>query len=71
MIGAGQILAESHNVEASELGNPKTDSEILFEEYLRAHCLFNWNHEAPVEGKRTTPDYRLEFGGSTLFFEVK
>ena len=49
----------------------QNDSELLFEEYLTAHGYSNWTHEAPVEGKRKKPDYRMDFGDSSLFFEVK
>lgn len=48
----------------SELGNPSTASELLFEEYLTAHGYMGWTHEKPMEGKPTTPDYRLLFGGA-------
>ena len=49
----------------------RNESEILFEEYLTAHGHNEWTHESPVEGKRKNPDYRLEYGGSSYFFEVK
>jgi len=55
----------------SNLGNVKTQSELLFEEYLRAHDHSDWKDEAPIEGKPTNPDYRLEFKGVSYFFEVK
>jgi hypothetical protein len=56
---------------ASEAGNPNTESENLFEEYLTEHGYVDWTHERPVEGKRKRPDYRLELGGFFHFFEVK
>jgi hypothetical protein len=49
----------------------RTQSELLFEEYLVSHGHRDWTHEAPIEGKRKKPDYRLEHDGSSLFFEVK
>jgi hypothetical protein len=49
----------------------RNESELLFEEYLKAHNYADWTHEAPVEGKRKTPDYRLEHSGSSVVFEVK
>lgn len=49
----------------------RNESELLFEEYLTAHGYSDWTHEVPVEGKRKKPDYRLEHGGSSHFFEVK
>ena len=49
----------------------RNESELLFEEYLTMHGYTDWTHEAPVEGKRKKPDYRLEYGGSSYFFEVK
>jgi hypothetical protein len=55
----------------SELGNLSTASERLFEEYLTAHGYTDWNHEQPIPGKPTTPDYRLRFGGTEFCFEVK
>jgi hypothetical protein len=55
----------------SKLGNPNTESENLFEEYLTAHGFGKWDHEVPVEGKKKTPDYLLEHGGLKYIFEVK
>jgi hypothetical protein len=55
----------------SQLGNPTTASERLFEEYLTAHGYADWTHEQPTSGKPTTPDYQLLFGGTKSFFEVK
>jgi hypothetical protein len=49
----------------------RNESELLFEEYLTAHKYTNWTHEVPVKGKRKKPDFRLEHGGSSHFFEVK
>ena len=49
----------------------RNESELLFEEYLKAHNYADWTHEVPVEGKRRMPDYRLEHGGYSKFFEVK
>jgi len=58
-------------MDTSNLGNPKTASELLFEEYLETNGYPNWQHEASMDGRSTTPDYRLEFEGSSYFFEVK
>ena len=55
----------------STLGNPKTASETLFEEYLTANGYTDWTNEQPTLGKPTTPDYRVRFGGVDLYFEVK
>src|SRR5216684_2105318 len=49
----------------------RNESELLFEEYLTTHGYTEWTHEVPIEGKRKNPDYRLEYGGSSFFFEVK
>jgi hypothetical protein len=49
----------------------RNPSELLFEEYLTAHDYKDWAHEVPMQGKRKNPDYRLEYGGSSLFFEIK
>jgi hypothetical protein len=58
-------------MEPSNLGNPKTASETLFEEYLTANGYTDWTHERRMPGKPTTPDYELRFAGLKLFFEVK
>src|SRR5665213_954937 len=63
--------ARKNSMSTSNLGNVKTQSELLFEEYLRAHDHSDWKDEAPIEGKPTNPDYRLEFKGVSYFFEVK
>lgn len=52
-------------------GNPPTESEQLFEQYLTAHGYTDWEHEPEIEGKRKKPDYRLAVAGSYFFFEVK
>jgi hypothetical protein len=49
----------------------RNESELLFEEYLTSHGYADFAHDIPVEGKRKKPDYRLEHGGSSLFFAVK
>jgi hypothetical protein len=46
----------------------RNESETLFEEYLTAHGYVDWTHEVPVEGKRKTPDYRLEYGVCSHFW---
>jgi hypothetical protein len=55
----------------SQLGNPITASERLFETYLSANGYTDWTHEQPTLGKPTTPDYHVRFGGVDLYFEVK
>jgi hypothetical protein len=42
----------------SKLGNPRTASEFLFEEYLTANGHSGWKCEEAIEGKATTPDFR-------------
>jgi len=49
----------------------RPDSELLFEQYLLAHGLNQWDYETEIEGKKKRPDYRLEFQGDLLFFDVK
>ena len=49
----------------------RKQSELLFEEYLTAQGYSDWSHEPPVEGKSKRPDFRLNHGGSSHFFEVK
>ena len=49
----------------------RNESELLFEEYLTGHGFAGWTHEPIIEGKRKRPDYKLEYDGSVLFFEIK
>lgn len=46
-------------------------SELLFEEYLDEQKLGVPDHEQVVSGKTRPIDYRLQFNGKTLWFEVK
>ena len=62
---------ENWRMKSSDLGNPNTASETLFEEYLTAHGYTGWTHERPILGKPTTPDFQLPFAGTISFFEVK
>jgi hypothetical protein len=48
----------------------KTHSEALFEAYLDARGT-SWEHEPAVPDKAKRPDYRLQHGGRSLWFEVK
>jgi len=56
---------------ASQLGNPITASERMFEMYLSSNGYTGWTHEQPTLGKPTTPDYHLRFGHLDLYFDVK
>jgi hypothetical protein len=58
-------------MQPSNLGNPKTASETLFEAYLTANGHTDWTHEQRIPGKPTTPDYQLLLRGTKSFFEVK
>jgi hypothetical protein len=49
----------------------RTESELLFEEYLIAHACAEWEHEKPLPGKRKHPDYYVQHRGRVLIFEVK
>jgi hypothetical protein len=49
----------------------KNPSEMLFEQYLDARGLRNWEFEPKIEGKTKRPDYRLIHETAELFFEVK
>ena len=49
----------------------KNQSELLFEQYLKAHKIQKWDYEPKIEGKSQRPDYRLRLRGKDLFFEVK
>jgi hypothetical protein len=55
----------------SNLGNPTTASESMFEDYLIVNGHTDWAHEQRSPDKATTPDYRLGFNGADLYFEVK
>ena len=55
----------------SEAGNPNTESEDLFEEYLKTHGYLDWTHEPEIKGKRKKPDYDLSLGSAPHYFEVK
>ncbi|HXB69997.1 MAG TPA: hypothetical protein VNY05_17215 [Candidatus Acidoferrales bacterium] len=49
----------------------RTASEALLELYLARNGYPVFEHEPHVEGKNRKPDYRLPFGGSSVFLEVK
>lgn len=49
----------------------KTESELLFEEYLRSHALGYFEFEPEIPETRARPDYRLLVHGEPIFFEVK
>lgn len=51
--------------------SPKNTSEVLFEEYLKSVGLNSWAYEAPVEGKKKRPDYQIQIGKRTSYFDVK
>ena len=46
-----------------ETAPAKNESETLFETYLRAHGIKEWDFEAATEGKTRRPDYRITFKG--------
>jgi hypothetical protein len=49
----------------------KNESELVFEEYLRNHDLSDFVYEAPIPGTQSKPDYRVSFGGTHVYFDVK
>jgi hypothetical protein len=49
----------------------KTESEVLFEEYLNASGLTMFQFEPEMPGTAKRPDYRLVFDGACCLFEVK
>lgn len=49
----------------------KTASELLFEEYLRAHGLGYFQFEREFPGTLKRPDYSLNLSGQEILFEVK
>lgn len=53
-------------------GSPaKTESEILFEEYMSSNALGFYEFEPEIDGTSRKPDYKLRVGGATVLFEVK
>lgn len=61
------------NVErpGSDASPARTESELLFEEYLRAHALGYFEFEPEIAGTSRRPDYRLIVQGEPILFEVK
>ncbi len=53
------------------MGREKNDSERIFEECLTSHGLTPFVYEPPTPGTSSKPDYRLTFGGTYLYFDVK
>jgi len=49
----------------------KTESEELFEAYLKSSGLTDFRFEVPQEGTSSKPDYELNFRGESILFEVK
>jgi hypothetical protein len=49
----------------------KTESEVLLEEYLRAHGLTDFEFEPTVAGTGKKPDYILRVGDLKILLEVK
>lgn len=54
-----------------EGGTMKTESELLFEDYLRNNGYLDFEFEPPVHDKKKHPDYLVRRNGQELFFEVK
>jgi hypothetical protein len=51
--------------------NPKTPSDLLFEDYLKAHGREDFVYEEPLPGSSKVPDYQLRADPKPLLFEVK
>ena len=49
----------------------RTESELLFEEYLTGNALGFFEFEPKIEGTSRTPDYRLNLDGKPVLIEVK
>lgn len=49
----------------------RTESELLFEEYLRSHALGYFEFEPELASTSARPDYRLVVRGNPILFEVK
>jgi len=71
---AGRILsALEFDVLQSGIGPEaeKTESEVLFEAYLNAAGLTEFEFQPDVDGTSKKPDYQVLLGNDSLFFEVK
>lgn len=53
------------------MSGPTTQSEQMFENYLRALGLDEFLHEPAIPGSGRHPDYAVKIGGETAYFEVK
>lgn len=49
----------------------KTKSELLFEGYLKAHGITDWDYEPDIEGKSKKIDYFLDFKNQHIVCDVK
>ncbi len=49
----------------------RTESEVLLEEYLRAHGLADFEFQPTVQGTLKKPDYLLRADGTEVYLEVK
>ena len=58
-------------MDKAEGDSMKTESELLFEDYLRNNGYLDFEFEPPVHGKKKHPDYLVRRNGQELFFEVK
>ncbi len=61
-----KVFSEGENVEPV-----RTESEVLMEEYLRAHGLTDFEFQPTVQGTLKRPDYLLRVGNTKVFLEVK
>jgi len=52
-------------------GNPKTDADIAFEEYLKTQGRTDFEYERQLLGTNRMPDYQLPWVPRPLLFEVK
>ena len=49
----------------------KTKSELLFEGYLKAHGITEWDYEPDIKGKSKKIDYFLDFKNQKIVCDVK
>ena len=50
---------------------PRTESEQLFQHYMRSRRLYRLEYEPRLAESQKSPDFCLYFGGSRILFEIK
>lgn len=57
--------------EGETLESVRTESEVLLEEYLKAHGLTDFDFEPTIPGSTARPDFLLRANGTEVILEVK